>query len=226
MLVSDLQTSVAYKVGDTAAPAPGTDDYNQRLSFANEGNRQWSERWYWTVLKRYSNTITTVAGQNWIQLPTDFDPLTLTAKVFITDSNGNNVPYKVVPIEDVTRYATTSNICYTQYDITTFLWRLYFQPIPTISGLIVKFYYKSNAPILASNLDMIIVDNPDWLVYYVTIQVLLAQQSAEQNAIAIQYQGTAEQMMQQMIANDSLSNLNSISTVRTSTDELGGGYGI
>jgi hypothetical protein len=219
--VSDLQTQVAYKLNETSVPISTSDDYVQRLAFANEAVRHWTLRADWNILKTYNTSLTTTASQNYVNLPSNFVENSLSGKVYVTSSTGDDTEFTVVAYED--KNATTvGNRCWTSFDITTSTWRLYFLVTPT-ENLTVKIQYKINHPVLTDSTSVLLPSNPDWTVNYVAARV---RESRDENAVSQSLDSLNEQLMQLMIQADLKDNLNTTKKVRTPFDRVGRGYGI
>jgi hypothetical protein len=221
--LSNLQTQVAYKLNETAAPLSSSDDYTQRTAFANEAIRHWSKRADWNILKTYSSTLVTVNTQNYVVLPLDFTENSLSGKLYLVDSTGAKTEYPVIAYEDKDDYSSDSRLAYTAYDITTNRWRLYIQPTPTASGIVLDFQYKVIPPTLSADADVVLVANPDWAVNYVAARV---RDSRDENAVAQNIDSYNEQLMQLMIQEDLKDNINTVKKVRTPFSRIGKGYGI
>jgi hypothetical protein len=174
-------------------------EYLTARGFLNMGVQRWSSydnttwRELWTDLNSASNGNKTVSSAVWTyDTPTDF--VRPGGYVTTTDSAGGVTFYKVLPNEEVGKYATSpDNWVYFKGNKHSGI-TLEFNPLctPTVGGTINYPYYKSATQSSATS-TVLELSDPNFLSYFIAAHMSDSSDTVEPNFFAV-----AEGLLKQM----------------------------
>ena len=222
--LSDIQTSIALDF-DQASTAPDTttDDYARRKLLINRSEKKWKNalNGRWDSL-RTTATLSITGGTSYVALPTDFTPNGLVvAKGGQVLLNGSYAP--IVKFQDVPSYTSSDLLCYITGDDANG-YRLNFQPTPTSSSTLDITYYSkyiaqtsggTGLEKLTSGTDYTKCPDSDFIVLDVVAQLLKSDGEAN---LGQDYQSQANDLLNQMIAQNNAGNIGVPNEIQTYND--------
>lgn len=220
--LSEIQIAVALDYDQSStAPDTSTDDYARRTLLINRAEKKWKN----TIGGRWNNlrkTSTLSISTGSTVLPVDFTPNGLVIpKGGYLLANGANYP--IVKFEDLGNYNTSDLACFITGDEVNGYY-LNLQPTPTSSfSLAITYYSKYIAQTalgvgalkLTSATDETKCPDSDYLVLETVAQLMKTDGEAQ---LGIDYEKQANELLQQMIAQNNMGNLGIPSEIPVSND--------
>jgi hypothetical protein len=206
---TDIQKAISARFDYSGSTVPSTsDEWSRRLRIINQAedtarrylNGQWS-----FLLTPY--TLTTIANQNYITLPSDYE-----RGQGVVDQTGsliiNNTVFKLVEYPEVMSYDSTSNFIYITGNKSAG-YKLYIQPTPADAYSIQFAYYTKQMAITSSNTGIDVLTNTDDVTklpdpYYLSDWVIgeLYRVNDEPENTWLPYKKEAEDRLIKMAVND------------------------
>ena len=139
----ELQTSLAYKLGESAAPSTSGIDWVQRRDWFNEAIRDWRDRYDWSDTLLISQTLETTADQNYVNLPSDMRKfgLAMQDRGYL-EIGGDR--YTLITRDQYLRQSSGNKYVYLDGNVSDGF-KLFINPIPDAVYEITPFdYYTKN----------------------------------------------------------------------------------
>lgn len=194
LTLSDLQRQLAAKIDlEATPPTVGSDDWNLRGALINETQRDWAERFDWSVL-RVTDTTSTISGNASYGLPSTFKRM----ERYVTIAG--NKYQEVKPIE--ASYMSSSNDRY--YYITGNSedgYALNINPAPTSGPTVMTYTYYEYPSELSTASSTSPCQNPYYLVQSAYARTL----ELDEDKRFPPAKAEAEAILQQMLENEYMS---------------------
>lgn len=190
-----IQDYIASEVDQSSsAPTAGGEDWDVRLNIINRSLRDWAETYDWKTLLKIHNGLVTAAGFATYSLPSDFKKIDGYPQITWDGRTTDNFP--LIDPSTTTLYNDSDKYAYVTGAGQK---ALYIHANTLSSGASVAFTYFSVPSSLASPTDVVVCDDPNYIVQRSLYHIYKAKEDGR----FPEAKAEADRIMARMIENES-----------------------